>query len=56
MISVEFEGTNLVELLVKVVQLCGFCHDVFVHEEWGLNRCVISLRKEIKAVLNECKV
>ena len=46
----------LVKLLVKVIKLCSFCHDILVHEEWRLNGCVVPLGEKVEAVLDQGEV
>src|SRR5947207_15558666 len=50
------QKTYFVKLIVKVFQLCSLCHDIFIHEERCLNRCITTFGEKVKTVLYECKV
>jgi hypothetical protein len=49
-------NAHFVEFFIKLIQLCCLCHDILVHQEWGLNFLVSALAQKIEAVRNECLV
>ena len=41
---------NLVKLFVELVELCGFCHYVLIHEEGGLDLLVTLFTQKVETI------
>jgi hypothetical protein len=47
------QDTYLIELFVKLAELCHLLHDLFPHEEGGVNGSVASTSQSAEGILNK---